>query len=206
MYKVWGINEVKEEERAIRIEFQLLREPIKELGFDTIEHTLKNMETIWAYCSQEWIKFQTNPGKHHTQRKTLLWWSIVQNSFLGIPEPTPAIRSKAVRTTQIQLASQIVGLITSLAATKDQFGDEPLLSKVSPESLTFVFQKALRIVGKSNEELCESINDKRARNHRGKQKYRSANWRRLNRGLPTDMQALAYDLDESEWMKLDDQS
>ncbi len=206
MYKIWGIDKVPENKRAIRIEFQLLREPIKELGFDTIEETLQNLEAIWAYCTQDWLKFQTNQGKHHTQRKVLPWWSLVQNSFLGIPEPTPAIRSKAVHTTQIQLSSQIVGLITSLAATKDQFGDEPLLSKVSQEALVHVFRKALRIVGKSNEDLCNSINDKRARNHRGKQKYRSANWKRLNRGLPTDMFALAQILDDPYQLNFDDES
>ncbi len=104
------------------------------------------------------------------------------------------------------LASQIVGLTTSLAATKDQFGDEPLLSKVSFKSLGFVFQKALRISGKSEEELCESINEKRARNHRGKQKYQSANWKRLNRGLPTDMMALAQALEDPYQLNFDAES
>lgn len=206
MYLVWGIKEVKEHERAIRIEFQLLRETIKELGFDTIDETIQNLEAIWAYCSKEWLKFQANPGKHHTQRKTLAWWCQVQNSFLGIPKPTSAIRSKAVRTTQIQLSSQVVGLITSLAATKDQFGDEPLFSEISFESLGYVFQKALRISGKSEEELRDAINEKRARNHRGKQKYISANWERLNRGLPTDTQSLAHALSEPYWLNFDDHS
>ncbi len=206
MYNVWGIKEVKEDERAIRIEFQLLRETVKELGFDTIEETIQNLDAIWAYCSQDWLKFQTNPGKHHTQRKTLLWWSQVQNSFLGVQKPNSAIRSKAVRTTQLQLASQIVGLTTSLAATKDEFGDDPLFAKVSFESLGFVFQKALRMSGKSEEDLREAINEKRARNHRGKQKYQSANWKRLNRGLPTDMQALSLSLENPYWLNFDDES
>lgn len=206
MYKVWGIKEVKEHDRAIRIEFQFLRETIKELGFDTIEDTLNHLESIWAYATQQWLKFQTNPGKHHTQRKTLLWWEQVQNSFLGVQEPTPAIRSKAVHTTQLQLASQIVGLITSLAATKDEFGNEPLFSKITYESLGHVFQKALRISGKSEEDLKEAVNDKRAKNWRGKQKYQSANWNRLNLGLPADMQSIACALEDPYWLNLNDDS
>jgi hypothetical protein len=206
MYNVWGIKQIEECERAIRIEFQLLRETIKELGFDTIDETIQNLDAIWAYCSQDWLKFQTNPGKHHTQRKTLLWWSQVQNSFLGVQEANSAIRSKAVRTTQLQLASQIVGLTTSLAATKDEFGDEPLFAQISYESLGLVFQKALRLSGKTEKELREAINDKRARNHRGKQKYQSANWKRLNRGLPTDMQALTLSLENPDWLELEDAS
>ncbi len=206
MYNVWGIKEVEEHERAIRIEFQLLRESVKELGFDTIEETIGNLDAIWAYCSQDWLKFQTNPGKHHTQRKTLLWWEQVQNSFLGIQEPNSAIRSKAVRTTQLQLASQIVGLTTSLAATKDEFGGEPLFSEITYESLGLVFQKALRISGKSEEVLRDAVNEKRAKNYRGKQKYQSANWKRLNRGLPTDMVALAPILDDPYQLNFDDES
>ena len=206
MYDVWGIKEIEDDKRAIRVEFQLLRETVKELGFDTVDETFQNLEAIWAYCSQEWLKFQSSPGKHHTQRKTLLWWSQVQNSFLGIQKPTSAIRSKAVRTTQIQLSSQIVGLITSLAATKDEFGGESLFSKVTFESLGFVFQKALRISGKSEEELKDAVNEKRARNNRGKQKYQSANWKRLNRGLPADMESISLALEDPYWLEFEDDS
>ena len=206
MYKIWHLDTVPEDKRAIRIEFQILRETVKELGFDTLDDTLHHLEAIWAYCTQDWLKFQTNPGKHHTQRETLPWWGLVQHSFLGIPEPNPAIRAKAVRTTQLQLASQIVGLTTSLAATKDEFGGEPLFSEVSYEALGKVFQKALRISGKSEEELRDAVNQKRAKNYRGKQKYSSANWKRLNRGLPADAQSLAYALEDPYWLNFDGDS
>ena len=105
MYDVWGISEVPETKRVIRVEFQLRREPLKNLGIDTIEDCLKILDSIWGYCTQKWLKFQTNPGKHHTQRKTLGWWQTVQNNFIGVSDPVPAIRAKAVRTTQFPIGN-----------------------------------------------------------------------------------------------------
>jgi hypothetical protein len=206
MYKVWGIKEVPENKKAIRVEFQLLRESIKELGFDLVDETIGHLDAIWGYATKDWLKFQSKPGKHHTQRKTLLWWSIIQNSFLGVQSPTSAIRSKAVHTTQYQLASQIVGLITSLAATKDQYGGKALYSEVSYKTLEAVFKKALRITGKTELELRDKVNEKRAKHNRGKQKYESANWERLNRDLPADMTSLAYAHSHSYWITLNEDS
>ena len=55
-------------------------------------------------------------GKHHNQRKTLDWWKAVQNGFMGVQEPTPGIREKAIKEDAKQLRAQIVGLTSSLTA------------------------------------------------------------------------------------------
>ena len=195
MYDVWGIAEVPENKRAIRVEFQLRREPLKDLGIDTIDDCLKALDSIWGYCTRKWLKFQTHPGKHHTQRKTLDWWQTVQNDFIGVSDPVPAIRAKAVRATQLQLANQVVGLIIALAAVDDEFGITPLFEEVSQEGLVKVFRKALNLSGKSNLELKDAVNRKRAKNYRGKGKYQLANYQRIKEGLPADMLTLGIEPD-----------
>ena len=202
MYDVWGIPEVPEDKKIVRVEFQLLREPLKDLGIDTMEDCIGALDNIWAYCTQKWLKFQTNPGKHHTQRKTLPWWKMVQNKYLGVSEPVPAIRAKAVRATQFQLASQVVGLAIALASVDDEFGITPLFEEVSQEGLVKVFRKALRIAGKNSLELKDAVNRKRAKNHRGKAKYQVANYNRLAAGLPTDMLTLGIE-DDHTWILYD---
>ncbi|WP_229591525.1 hypothetical protein [Pseudodesulfovibrio sediminis] len=122
MHKVWRIEKVPENKKVIRVEFQIMREAIKELGIDDLVDGIGFMDALWGYCTKKWLKFRSNPGKHHTQRKTLPWWSMVQNSFQGTCDPVPAIRAKAVRTTQLQLSHQLLGIATSLAATDDDFG------------------------------------------------------------------------------------
>ena len=202
MYDVWGISSIPENQKAIRVEFQLLREPLKELGIDSLQDCIAALDNIWAYCTQKWLKFQTHPGKHHTQRKTLSWWRLVQNNYLGVQKPVPAIRAKAIRTTQFQLASQVVGLIIALASVNDEFGNEPLYEEVSQEGLVKVFRKALRIVGKSSLELRDAVNWKRAKNYRGKAKYQKANYNRLAEGLPADMLTLGIE-DDATWILYD---
>jgi len=196
MHDVWGIDEIPDNKKVIRIEFQLLREAIKELGIDTLSESFLSLDNIWGYCTKDWLKFQSNPGKHHTQRKTLPWWSTVQNSFQGVCEPVPAIRAKAVRTTQLQLAHQIIGLTTSLAAIdREEDKNPPLFDEFSFKKLGEVFQKSLRLTEKTEEEILDSINRKRAKSHRGKLKYQVANWNRLMLGLPADTLTLAIEDD-----------
>ena len=148
MYDVWGIDEVPETKRAIRVEFQLRRAPLKDLGIDTMDDCIGMLDNIWAYCTQKWLKFQTNPGKHHTQRKTLRWWQTIQNHFFGVSEPVPAIRAKAVRTTlNSNFQPRLSVLLSPLASVDDEFGNAPLYEEVSQEGLVKVFRKALRIAG-----------------------------------------------------------
>ncbi|HNX93129.1 MAG TPA: hypothetical protein PKI17_06355, partial [Syntrophomonas sp.] len=87
MYEEWGIpvGGVPEGMRIIRVEFQLRREKIKELGIDTFIDLKAYIAKLWAYCTQEWLKVMDNPGKHTTRRKILHWWEAVQNGFLGLP-------------------------------------------------------------------------------------------------------------------------
>ena len=73
MFNIWGIRSVPDSLKVIRIEFQLRREVIKDLGLDQVDSLFSHCDNLWAYCSKEWLKFQSRPGKHHTQRKTFRW-------------------------------------------------------------------------------------------------------------------------------------
>ena len=116
MYDIWGINEVSEEAKIIRIEFQIRRECLKDLNIETIDCLFKFKNNLWAYCSKKWLKFRTNPGKHHTQRKTLPFWDLVQSGFSGEQQAHPLIRAKSLRTNKKQIWNQLYGLLTSYAA------------------------------------------------------------------------------------------
>jgi hypothetical protein len=65
MFDVWGIDEVPKGKKIIRIEFQLRREALKEMGLDTFDDFFENIEKVWAYCTKKWLKFEDNPGMHH---------------------------------------------------------------------------------------------------------------------------------------------
>jgi hypothetical protein len=118
MFDIWGLkmDTLQDDKKIIRVEFQLRREVIKELIDCDIYTTLEYLDRIWGYCTQEWLKFQDNPGEHHTKRKNLFWWDTVQNGFKGIQKPSPFVRKKAFKQDKKQLCAQIYGMLTSLHA------------------------------------------------------------------------------------------
>jgi hypothetical protein len=170
MFDIWGIDKVPEARRIIRIEFQLRRESIKEMRLNTFDDFLESIENVWAYCTKKWLKFEDNPGRHHTQRSTLEWWEVVQNGFNGCQDPKPVIRSKAFRTDRIQLVRQAFGQITSLEAVRLEEEGMGLNTKVDMVKPLETFAKALLEDGKDEKALNERIALKRARYHRIKEK------------------------------------
>ncbi len=103
-----------------------------------------------------------------------------------IPKPVPAIRAKSVRTSQKQLAYQAVGLVNALAATEAIKGPTPFIESMSREELIAVFEEAISLTGKTDSELTEEVNLKKAKYHRDKRKYKKAMEKRFELGLPTE--------------------
>ncbi|MFC1534146.1 hypothetical protein ACFL7M_12355 [Thermodesulfobacteriota bacterium] len=163
MYDIWGIEKVEEDKKVIRIEFQIRRDVLKELGVGKIQDFFKKCDTVWAYCTQNWLKFQDRPGKHHTQRKTIEWWIEVQNGFMGVQSPTPAIREKAIKEDAEQLRSQIVGFVSSLTALKLEEYEFEYDEKVSFKDSVSAVIDYYRSNGKGIEDFVELVKKKRAK-------------------------------------------
>ena len=71
MFDIWKLPEVPEGFQVIRVEFEIHREVIKQLGIEGPEELFLLQRNAWSYCTQSWLKFQDRPGTHHTQRETL---------------------------------------------------------------------------------------------------------------------------------------
>lgn len=157
MYDIWGLTEVPEQHKVIRIEFKLRREAIKTLGLNTPEDVLKQLPNLWSYCTQTWLKFQSHPGKHHTQRSTHQWWLDVQSGFKGAQGSYPLVRVVSIKAEVKQLTAQIYGLKSSLVALHQEFqhlpigtyatlndSQEILLENIDPEKKDFSKQVELK--------------------------------------------------------------
>lgn len=183
-HDLWGLDEIPEDKKAIRVEFQLRRAPLRELGFIEIDTLFTGLEHLWAYCTQNWLKFQSNPGCHHTKRQTLSWWKTVQTSFLGLCEGEPLIRAKAIETDKKRLRQQATGLCSSLIALDRD--EEPQADK--PQGVSFAdypkaMEEALEKLKKTPEELQEDIANKLAKRSRLRAKYAAALSQRERLGL-----------------------
>jgi len=120
MFDIWGVNEVPQGKKIIRIEFEIKRECLKELGLKTAEDLFQNLDQAWAYCTKNWLKFQDRFGLHHTQRKTFKWYKEIQNGFQGAQGAEPLVRVKAVCANKKRLMQQANGLIIALHAISQE--------------------------------------------------------------------------------------
>jgi len=185
MYDIWGIKDVPENRKVIRVEFQLRRELLSQLAINDTADLLSHCDNIWAYCSQQWLKFQTNPEKHHTQRKTFDWWKIIQNGFLGVQNPTPLIRSKSIHYDIEQSTTQAIGHVKSIIVARisglqlDEYVPAEIEDGLAPILRKIYASKS------SQDEFAESIRAKGAKNHRTLLRHIEAQDKRKKLGFPT---------------------
>jgi hypothetical protein len=170
MCNVWGVDKVPKGKKILRIEFQLRREILRELKINIYDELVENIENVWAYCTKRWLKFEDNPGKHHSQRSTMDWWKVVQEGFRGMQNPEPSIRSRALKIDMRHLARQAYGQLTSLEAARLEEGDTSERRKVDIYKVVETFLKELQEDGKGEEDLRKRLELKRAKYHRARQR------------------------------------
>ena len=168
MYDIWKIEEVPEGQKVIRIEFQLRREVLKEIGLKCVDDLLPKIDGAWAYCTRKWLKFQDRPGFHHTQKRTFDWYREIQNGFNGVQGAEPLVRIKAVQMDKKRLVQQANGLIAALHAIRqEETGmnpDEPVKGADCLATYANEFYADLSAVNK----IGEKVKKNRSRYHREK--------------------------------------
>ncbi len=169
MYDIWNLTAIPEGWTVIRVEFQLLREAIKDLGLNTPEDLFRLVVNLWAYCTQDWLKLQDRPGTHHTQRKNLEWWSVVQGGFNKVQDAFPLIRYKAIKTKQEHLIRQTYGLMTSLTALHQEQCRADIAELADFNDCLSALFESLELLG-AERDFGIRVFEKRAKNSREYQK------------------------------------
>ena len=197
MFDIWEIDEnIPEEVKIIRIEGQFRREALKELSLDVVDDLFNHIEKLWTYFTQNWLKFESNPGAHHTMRKTLPWWEVVQNGFLGVQKSTPLIRCKAIQPRKKQLFDQSYGTLTSLFACSQEEQNVPIGNSVTLNDLQEQLKTSSKEYDKSDFELEIDLMKKRAKRDRMKDKMHKTHLQRKLLGHPSNIKPEFYSEDE----------
>ena len=116
MYDVWGLIGLPVHDKAIRSEFQIRREGLTERGIDSMDDLWRDEARLWAYLTREWLKFQTRPGCHHTQRRTIPFWQAVQKGYKGAQDAGPLSIIKKARLANIEaMWPELFGFTTTIA-------------------------------------------------------------------------------------------
>lgn len=166
MYDVWGIKEVPQGKKIIRIEFQLRREVLAELHIKTPEDLLQKADQAWAYCTKQWLRFQDRPGLHHTQRSTFKWYEEIQDGFQGAQGAEPLVREKAVCTNKERLVKQMNGCAISLYAIDQEEKKADRNEPVSIGDCLNIYSNELKRNSPKPEEITDKVTRKRSKYHR----------------------------------------
>ena len=169
-FELWGLDHEPEGFKIIRVEFQLRRPALKELGMESITDLFTVSDNAWAYCAERWLKFQDRPGNHHTMRKTFPWWETLQNGFYGSQNPAPLIRCKAIKQDKERIFAQNYGLLTSWVAIRQEEKQKTITTAADIiEGLQAIIntndEKGLTV-----EHFNQKVINKRAKYHRGSEK------------------------------------
>ena len=185
MYTAWGLETVPEDCTVIRIEVQIRREVLKELGCGNYENLPNQLDSLWNYCTSDWLKFQDNPGRHHTQRTTLPWWKSIQKAFERVTPPTPLIRSKSIKINRVRIIKNCISQMTSLIAI---LLEEEGLQLSHPCRLRHGWN-AIRNHAQQNMtdfEFDEAVKQKRMKYRRLEADMIDSHYKRLENGLPSN--------------------
>lgn len=166
MFDIWKIDQVPDDKRVIRIEFQLRRIAIKSLGMDRIVDLFEKDINGWVYLTTNWLKFQDRPGTHHTQRNTLPWWSYVQDGYKGSQGSAPAIRVKAFKQDKKRLILQMFGLMTSLQTLDNKEKNKDNNDDPTIDDCLHTARTELNNIGKTSQDVKKSIQRKEPKYHR----------------------------------------
>jgi hypothetical protein len=130
MYDIWGIESVAEDHQVIRVEYQLRREALHEMGIETYPGLVEQLAGLWAYLTRKWLRVVDDASLHHTQQVVRPWWHVIEGGFADAQQATPIVREKAISTDLKRHEAQLMGLVSSITALQRQgmliAGDESL--------------------------------------------------------------------------------
>jgi hypothetical protein len=116
-HEVWRKNGWDGQTPITRVEFRYERECLREMGIEDPYELLDQLDRLWAYSSQQWLR-HTVPSADTNQSR---WgasevWQVVQGAVLFVTEAVPAVRVKKVELESEHTLAGFVGYGTSLAA------------------------------------------------------------------------------------------
>lgn len=170
MYDIWGSYEIPEGKKLIRIEFQIRREVLKQMGLKNADDLFQKIDGAWSYCTRKWLKFQNQADLHHTQQATLKWYSEIQDGFKGVQGATPLVRKKAVSMDKKRLMQQANGLIIALHAIDQEEKSERMNKPVRIYDCINSYKNELKRHCPDPDQIEEKLARKRAKFHREKPK------------------------------------
>jgi len=129
-YELWALHGWEGDSEVWRVEFQLRRGVLKELGIMTVNDLLDNVDGVWSYCAGGWLTLRRPGSEANVSRwKVKRKWGIVQSAkFRELS--SPLVREKVREGNLQQLMNQASGLAVSIAALGDHANLDTTLQSI----------------------------------------------------------------------------
>lgn len=135
-----------------RVEFQLRKEPLKQLSIHSVADLVSSLNDVWRYCTYKWLRLAVDDGtKNRSRWETHPLWSAIQQVkfgdgiYLGITRDASSYRSRVP--SDKTLFQSGFGYITSYAAATghDDITWETLLGYI--EDIQKFYESSPSILG-----------------------------------------------------------
>ncbi|MEL7267703.1 MAG: replication initiation factor domain-containing protein, partial [Planctomycetota bacterium] len=108
-------------ENAARVEFQIRREKLREMGFDSLESVLQGLSHMVSVLTSEWFRVADDDvDRRHTERSSnAQWWDNVCNAFASWTQVWGSQKSVVIKregTTAEKMMRQAIGCLQRLFA------------------------------------------------------------------------------------------
>lgn len=96
LYPIWTENGWDGRSKVWRIEFELRKEFLNDLGIKTRNDLKAQMESIWQYCTTTWLQVKHPTGKDMLTSRWLVypWWAEIQDATFSGSGNEPIERVK----------------------------------------------------------------------------------------------------------------
>jgi len=117
-YRIWRENGWDRKQRVWRIEFQIRREVLRELGFaGEAVGDLEKLDSTWRYLTEDWMRYCVPRGSRRSRWETAPAWKAVQGAVWNVRADEAAVRRADQRPPEREhLRLMLLGVGSSYAA------------------------------------------------------------------------------------------
>ena len=129
---LWKQGGWKEDSDVTRVELQIRRDFLKDFNVTDFKSLEDSLGDIFRYVTRDWFTLrQSSGGKNRSRWPITPFWSEVQAAINDFGKICGLARGRIKEVKENNLIPQIAGLLTSIAATRDNFTFEELLYQVN---------------------------------------------------------------------------
>jgi hypothetical protein len=114
-FDIWAEN-VLNPDKVWNIEFEIRREFFKYMQMDTVEDVLIRLNTLWEYCTKQWLVKKELDKERMERCSTNETWASLQPLFANYKSRELIKREKQLQYDALALVPGTIGNITSFAA------------------------------------------------------------------------------------------